>query len=106
MESPFSSLSKKLDHHCPLCGRGLVNDQVDIIGSNNNQMMVYTTCSSCGVGLIAKVSWLPQGLVGLGILTDLTREEVKQVINTIPISADEVLTVKILTDKGYLEIKV
>ena len=106
MELPFSALPKKLNHYCPLCGRGLVNEEVDIISSANNQMMVYTTCGSCGVGLIAKVSWLPQGLVGLGILTDLTRDEAKHTNDFSPISADDVLTIKMLTDKGYLEIKV
>lgn len=106
MKLPFSPLPKKLNQHCPLCGSSLVNDEVDIVGSTNNQIMVYTTCGSCGVGLIAKVSWLPQGLVGLGILTDLTKDEIKQKINAKPISADEVLDIKILADKGYLEIKV
>ncbi len=106
MELPLSSLPRKLNHHCPLCGRILVNDDVEIISLHNNQMMVYTTCGSCGVGLIAKVSWLPQGLVGLGTLTDLTRDEVKQTANLSPITVDDVLAMKILTDKGYLEIKV
>jgi predicted RNA-binding Zn-ribbon protein involved in translation (DUF1610 family) len=106
MESPFSPMSKKLHHHCPLCGHEFIDEGMDVINSVNGKMMVYATCGSCGVGVIAKVSLLPQGLVGLGILTDLTREEIEQTNNTKPVSAEEVLTMKILTDKGYLEIKV
>ncbi len=106
MSAPFSSLPKRLHHHCPLCGQGLIDSDIEIINSANGQMMVYATCGSCGVGVIAKVSLLPQGLVGLGILTDLTREEINTVNSNSPVSAEEVLTIKLLTDRGYLEIKV
>ncbi len=104
--SSFSSLPKKLHHHCPLCGQEFTDTELDIIESSNGKLMVYATCGNCGVGMIAKVSILPQGLVGLGILTDLSRDEVSEVNQGSPVSADEVLVMKILTDKGYLEIKV
>jgi len=106
MESQFSQIPKKLSHHCPMCGEQLADGEIDILRARDGEMMVYVTCNSCGVGMVAKLSVVPQGLVGLGVLTDMSRDEVMAVRQAKPVSAEEVLAMKILTDKGFLEIKV
>ena len=106
MNNQFSQTPKKINHHCPLCGNQFVDGEVDILKAHEGQLMVYVTCGNCGVGLVARLSVVPQGLIGLGILTDMTRDEVSVLRKAKPVSAEEVLAMKILTDKGFLEIKV
>jgi uncharacterized Zn finger protein len=106
MESQFPQISKKQGHYCPMCGEQLADGEIDILRARSGEMMVYITCNNCGVGMVAKLSVVPQGLVGLGVLTDMSRDEVMGVHQAKPVSAEEVLAMKILTDKGFLEIKV
>jgi predicted RNA-binding Zn-ribbon protein involved in translation (DUF1610 family) len=106
MPNQFLPSQRKINHYCPLCGNQFVDGEVDILRAREGQLMVYVTCGNCGVGLIARLSVVPQGLIGLGILTDMSRDEVSEIRQPKPVSAEEVLDMKILTDKGFLEIRV
>jgi len=106
METNFSDMPKKINHHCPLCGERLENNDLDVLKEQDGQLIVYSACLKCGVGMVAKLSVLPHGLVGIGVLTDLNRDELLQLKHGYPISAEDVLDMKIITDKGLLEMKV
>lgn len=106
METNFSDMPKKINHYCPLCGSRLENNDLDILKEQEGQLMVFSTCSNCGVGMVARLSVWPHGLIGIGILTDLNRREILELNNKRPVSAEDVLDIKILTDQGRLEIKV
>ncbi len=104
MEKNFSNYPKRINQRCPMCNEKFNDSDMEIIKEMENGLMAYSTCSNCGVGMVAKLSLMPQGFVGVGVLTDLNRDEVILVKENRPISAEEVLNVKILTDKGILKI--
>lgn len=104
MEKKFGDYPKRISQRCPMCNEKFNDNDLEIIREIEDGLIAYSTCAKCGVGMVAKLSLMPQGFVGVGVLTDLNRDEVMLVKENKPVSAEEVLNIKILTDKGILKI--
>lgn len=70
--------SLKLIQSCPLCGRDYQDNRLQIIDEAENELLAYLSCQTCQGRVLARVTILPQGLVGNAILTDLESDEVSR----------------------------
>jgi len=88
-----------------LCERRIDGSQLEIYEESDRELLIYSNCSRCGVGMVARLMLVPHGLTGVGILTDVRREELSHMRAQLPVSAEDVLTIKLMADTGHLEIK-
>ncbi len=101
----WRQMPKQFSQTCPLCGARLDDNDLDILEEHEMGLLIYSNCVRCKVGMLAKLTVVPQGFVGVGMLTDLQRDEVIVLASGSPVSAEDVLSFKQLADKGVLELK-
>lgn len=90
---PQDNPSFRLVSRCPMCNAPATHGRIEMLEENDDgTVLVYSRCGKCGVGLIAYLSSVSQGMYGAAILTDLTKYEIGKYSETEPISADEVMT--------------
>ena len=97
-------LPKKITQHCPLCGARLSENDLNVLEEDDRGVLIYSSCANCKVGMLARLHAVPQGFVGVGMLTDLQLKEI-DLLGSTPVSAEDVLQVKQLADKGKLKIQ-
>ena len=79
---------------CPVCQRKYASQSASVIRQNERFMLVHVSCDGCGMGSLAVVSkdvFSREGVLTVGILTDLDRDEINIFSQLSPISWDEVL---------------
>ncbi len=78
---------------CPICSKKYGRAKALILEEENNRTTLHLTCDSCKVSSLVFISSGKMGIVSLGILTDLTREEAKGIFRGEAISPDQVIEV-------------
>lgn len=78
---------------CSVCKKKLKNNDLTVIFERGMKTIFHTTCSNCHTSSIISLSGGQKGLLGVGILTDLDKEEVKKKLLMDAISADEIIEV-------------
>ncbi len=76
---------------CPVCKSAYGKDQIDDIVDQENVHLVHITCPTCQNMLMAVLAASPMGVSSIGMLTDLTADDVIRVHDISPISEDDVL---------------
>ncbi len=85
---------------CPLCKTKYDNSQTFVLEEGVSRTIFHLTCSKCQSALLAFITEGKKGVVSLGMATDLSVEEARQMFKKSPISKEEVLTVyKYLNNK-------
>lgn len=64
-----------------------------VLEEETNKTTLHVTCESCKVSSLVFISSGKMGIVSLGMLTDLTREEAKGLFKGEAISTDQVIEV-------------
>ena len=64
-----------------------------LISEKSQQSIFHATCSQCQTASLILISNEEKGLLGVGMITDLDREEVKKKLKTEAITADEIINV-------------
>lgn len=83
---------------CPNCGRKHNNSKTHIIEQKGDMTTLHITCGHCNVSVLVLVSEGSIGLVSVGMMIDLDKEEVKRFISKDPVTVDEIIEVhKLLT---------
>ncbi len=78
--------------NCPICNKKYDSRNASVLEKNQEFMSFYIDCGNCSSSVIVAVFFPLSGLVTtVGMLTDLSREDLKKLRTFDPISADEVL---------------
>lgn len=85
--------------NCPVCGRKYREENARVVQMKRSAMLVHTSCGFCSSASLAVVArgQEAEGMVTMGMLTDLDYGEACQFLRNQPVSADEVLE---LYEKG------
>jgi hypothetical protein len=78
---------------CPLCKAKYSHSQASVLEENEARTVFHLTCSKCNSAVIAFVSDSQQGIVSLGVATDLTGQEAGKFLKSNTIEPEEVLNV-------------
>lgn len=78
---------------CPVCQKKYEPEQVLLLSEEEGKLVFHLACEDCSVSSIIFLSLGRMGAVSYGLLTDLTREEVKKFYGRAPVSVDETLEV-------------
>ena len=78
---------------CSFCKAKLNHHDLTLVLEKERQTIFHATCSQCQTSSLILISSEGKGLLGVGVITDLDREEVKKKLATEVITADEVINV-------------
>jgi len=78
---------------CPVCDREFrAAEATEILSDPRAGAIVHFTCEDCRSSLIFSLRMEGPGMIGMGMLTDLAREEARDVlVGSEPVSDDDVL---------------
>jgi len=78
---------------CPVCEKKYKKESATVLEAGQKRNTIHFTCDHCKMSSLVFLSQNQTGTVGVGILTDLDKSEVKSVFQKEAISADQVLSV-------------
>lgn len=79
---------------CPVCRKQYNFDKLEVLSENNLNSLIYIKCHNCQSAVLARVGINPRGgIISVGLLTDLSSEEVMRFKNGSGVGADEVLEI-------------
>jgi hypothetical protein len=76
---------------CPFCSAEYDLDGAKVIGEEDESTMVYVTCGECESSIIAIVAMSGLGIVSLGLVTDMTEEDTKSMMEEQEITGNDML---------------
>lgn len=91
--------SMHLVTRCPFCSAEYDLDGAQVIGEENEATMVYITCSECESSIVAIVAMSGLGIVSLGLVTDMTIEDTKRLMDAGKVTSNDLLEVYELLEK-------
>src|SRR5436190_22774009 len=89
--SPFFDEGVKLISYCPLCEQSYNPQQAKVLGEKEDSHLLHIQCGNCSNAIIALVLISSVGVSSVGMVTDLSYDEVNVFRNAPPISADDVI---------------
>lgn len=78
---------------CPLCKAKYSHSQASVLEESDARTVFHLTCSKCNSAVLAFVTDSQQGIVSLGVATDLTSGEARKILGSSPIGPEQVLKV-------------
>ncbi len=78
---------------CPHCNQGYRIEEAQEIEVTDDSTTVYAECSRCRSSIIAVVAMSGLGVVSLGMVTDMNREDIYRFRASGPISSNELLEI-------------
>ncbi len=75
---------------CPACEAAYGSAKVSVVAQRGERTAFHVTCPSCKTSTLLTVLQGPAGVMGLGAITDLTRQELQR-LKQPPIGPDAVL---------------
>ena len=92
----------KIISNCPLCQNSNQDIEARMLGQGCETRLLHLNCNKCGSSLLALVL-LSQGIVSsVGMITDLTFEDVRRFRDLDQIVVDDVLDLHQIMDKNKL----
>jgi hypothetical protein len=76
---------------CPVCAKRYNGSKVNILKNDLSEMMVHITCENCLSSIISNISFNNVRIMAVGILTDLTKEDLHLIKNKKYITSDDVI---------------
>lgn len=77
---------------CPFCSAEYDLDGAKVIGEEEDSTMVYVSCEECESSIIAIVAMSGLGIVSLGLVTDMTEEDSKRMMDSGELTGDDLLS--------------
>ncbi|MFZ2154140.1 MAG: hypothetical protein WAV16_02805 [Candidatus Moraniibacteriota bacterium] len=86
---------------CPLCKAKYDHSQALVLEENNGRKVFHLKCDKCQTAMLAFIiADGKQGMISLGMATDLSAKEAVDIFKKVPVSEEEVLKVyKYLNNK-------
>ncbi|MBU1167457.1 hypothetical protein KKC60_03555 [Patescibacteria group bacterium] len=78
---------------CPLCATEYAPEEARIVSEKEGAFLVYTNCKKCGSSVIATLIANQMGISSVGLITDLTYDDVVKFKDCDSISTDDILNV-------------
>lgn len=78
-------------NRCPLCGGNYEADKAQLFAKNESASMIHLSCSSCSGYFIAMVLVAGHGLSSVGMVTDLSFDDVTRLHKVAPLTTDEMI---------------
>ncbi|OGH71741.1 MAG: hypothetical protein A2921_00050 [Candidatus Magasanikbacteria bacterium RIFCSPLOWO2_01_FULL_43_20b] len=92
----------RLMNQCPVCKGDYRADQKNILEQKNEAHLVHITCPHCSNSIVAVIVTTPVGLSSVGMLTDLTAEDVSRLSHRGPMNEDELFASHLLLKERNL----
>ena len=78
---------------CPGCDKTNSHTKALVLDEDSNKTTLHITCDMCKVSTLIFVSSGKTGIVSFGMMTDLSRNEVKKLFKTEAVSVDQVIEI-------------
>lgn len=89
MESWRAAL--KFINRCPICGSNYSSDRARLFAKNDTANLIHLTCSRCSSYFIAMVLFVGRGLSSVGMVTDLSFEDISRLHKTMPFTINDMI---------------
>lgn len=76
---------------CPLCGAQYASSDAKVVSEKDGAYLLHTNCPDCGSSVISTLATTQLGLTSIGLITDLTFEDVMKFKGEETISDNELL---------------
>lgn len=83
----------RLISYCPLCEASYNPLRARVLDERDEAHLVHIQCSQCGSSIVALIMSSALGITSVGLVTDLTGDDVLRFKDESPLDADEVLQV-------------
>lgn len=83
--------SIKIISECPICRQKHFPSDINIVEERENGHLLHIQCKHCRGYLAVLVTFTEQGLNMVGVLTDLSSEEMKEHLRREPLTADDLI---------------
>lgn len=83
----------KIVSRCPICQTDHNPLETALLDEANGSHLIYIKCRKCGSGVVATLTPTAMGISTVGLVTDLTSNEILQFRDSGRVSVDDVLTV-------------
>ena len=91
MKRPANNLEHLIK--CPLCKKEYGNFNITILDQKKGKATLHLTCDYCQTASLVFVIANQNGILSLGMVTDVTKEEAKRAMNREAVSVDEVVEI-------------
>ncbi len=76
---------------CPFCNTKFSIDQARIISEKKDSFLIHAYCQKCRCSVLASLIANPMGISSIGLVTDLTYEDVLRFRKAKEINSDDVI---------------
>jgi len=81
----------RLNGRCPICNTMYDLQKFKILAERDQNVLTFIQCAQCGSGLLSMLTMTPQGLQAVGLVTDMTSDEVVNFEQGRTVSSDDVV---------------
>lgn len=78
--------------YCALCNVSFTPQEVSVIGEGDKTQLLHVSCNHCASSIVLLLLMSELGSGSVGLITDLTEEDVRKFKDEEPISTDDVLS--------------
>lgn len=89
----------KLIAHCPLCNTQYNPMMAKILEEREDAHLMHVECRKCGSSIVALVLAGGLGVSSVGLITDLTSEDVVKFKNTRDVRSDDVIELHAILER-------
>ncbi|MFH1867314.1 MAG: hypothetical protein ABIJ81_04520 [Patescibacteria group bacterium] len=82
----------KLISYCPLCEKSYNPLRARILDERDGAHLVHIQCAECGSSIVALIMASSMGITSVGLITDLTGDDVMKFKDESRLTADEVIS--------------
>jgi len=83
--------SNQFISRCPLCNSGYRMEDAQVIEASEDSSTVYVECPNCKSSIMAVVAMSGMGMISLGMVTDMTKEDIERFRLAPSMSGNELL---------------
>lgn len=94
--------SLRIVSYCPLCEAEFNPMEARVLGENGETHLLHVRCKNCGNALLALVLVTKSGVSSVGLVTDLSYDDVMKFQAGQKVSVDDVLAVHDSLESGAL----
>lgn len=90
---------------CPNCSHKFNKAEASIIGNKRDSVLIHITCPNCKISVISSISLSNSGIMTVGMLTDLNKEDLSMLKSNNTITVDDVIDIhEYIEEKGYVNL--
>ena len=81
----------KFINKCPICGANYAPERAQVVSQENAANLVHISCDACRGNFLALVVVTGRGISTVGMMSDLTFDDIGKMHDTEPIGIDELI---------------